>query len=111
MPTFRPSVSVLRRAAARRCARLEVKVRRLPRRLKQLLRQPKRRVRSDVMFTAFVLLCAQNYCFAVGGPAYADENECIADFMQNGVPSLQIKYPTYTITQVKCYEWEKQVKS
>jgi hypothetical protein len=63
------------------------------------------------MFTAFVLLCAQNYCFAVGGPAYADENECIADFMQNGVPSLQIKYPTYTITQVKCYEWEKQVKS
>jgi hypothetical protein len=86
-------------------------VRRLPRRLKRLLRQPKRRVRSDVMFTAFVLLCAQNYCFAVGGPAYVDENECIADFMQNGVPSLQMKYPTYTIKQVKCYEWEKQVKS
>ena len=63
------------------------------------------------MFTAFVLLCAQNYCFAVGGPAYADEKECIADFMQNGVPSLQVKYPTYTIMQVKCYEWEKQVKS
>ena len=60
------------------------------------------------MFTAFVLLCAQNYCFAVGGPAYVSENECIADFMQNGVPSLQMKYPTYTITQVKCYEWEKQ---
>ena len=63
------------------------------------------------MFTAFVLLCAQNYCFAVGGPAYDDENKCIADFMQNGVPSLQIKYPMYTITQVKCYEWEKRVKS
>jgi len=63
------------------------------------------------MFTAFVLLCAQNYCFAVGGPAYVSENECIADFMQNGVPSLQVKYPTYTIKQVKCYEWEKQVKS
>ena len=69
------------------------------------------RLRSNVMFTAFVLLCAQNYCFAVGGPAYVDENECIADFMQNGVPSLQMKYPTYTIKQVKCYEWEKQVKS
>lgn len=63
------------------------------------------------MFTAFVLLCAQNYCFAVGGPAYASENECIADFMQNGVPSLQMKYPTYTIKQVKCYEWEKKVQS
>ena len=37
------------------------------------------------MFTAFVLLCAQNYCFAVGGPSFQTENECIADFMQNGV--------------------------
>ena len=63
------------------------------------------------MFTAFVLLCAQNYCFAVGGPLHANEEQCMADFMQNGTLFLQIKYPTYTITQVKCYEWEKQVKS
>ncbi len=48
---------------------------------------------------------------AVGGPAYVSENECIADFMQNGVPSLQMKYPAYTIMQVKCYEWEKKIKS
>jgi hypothetical protein len=63
------------------------------------------------MFTAFVLLCAQNYCFAVGGPLHVDEEQCMADFMQNGALFLQIKYPTYTITPVKCYEWEKQVKS
>jgi hypothetical protein len=63
------------------------------------------------MFTAFVLLCAQNYCFAVGGPAFASENECIADFMQNGVISMQVRYPTYTVMQVKCYEWEKKVES
>jgi len=63
------------------------------------------------MFTAFVLLCAQNYCFAVGGPSFQSENECIADFMQNGVTSLQTRYPTYNIMQVKCFEWEKKVQS
>ena len=63
------------------------------------------------MFTAFVLLCAQNYCFAVGGPSFASENECIADFMQNGVISMQVRYPAHTIMQVKCYEWEKKVES
>jgi hypothetical protein len=63
------------------------------------------------MFTAFVLLCAQNGCFAIGGPAFDTEDKCIADFMQNGVISLQVRYPTYTIAQVRCHEWEKQVKS
>lgn len=63
------------------------------------------------MFTAFVLLCTQNYCFAVGGPSFQTENECITDFMQNGVMSLQMRYPTYNIKQVKCYEWEKKVQS
>jgi hypothetical protein len=63
------------------------------------------------MFTAFVLLCAQNYCFAVGGPSFQTESECIADFMQNGVIAMQARYPKYTITQVKCYEWEEKVQS
>ena len=63
------------------------------------------------MFTAFVLMCSQNSCFAVGGPLWASEMECVADFMQNGVISLQMKYPTYTIKQVKCYEWEEKTPS
>jgi len=63
------------------------------------------------MFTAFVLLCAQANCFAIGGPAFATEEQCVADFMQNGVISLQVRYPTHTILQVKCYEWEKKVQS
>jgi hypothetical protein len=63
------------------------------------------------MFTAFVLLCTQANCFAIGGPAFATEEQCVADFMQNGVISLQVRYPTHTIVQVKCYEWEKKVQS
>jgi len=31
--------------------------------------------------------------------------------MQNGVISMQVRYPTYTVMQVKCYEWEKKVES
>ena len=68
-----------------------------------------KRDKNHVMFTAFVLLCAQDICFAVGGPSFSTENECIADFMQNGVIALQLKYPTHTIQQVKCYEWEKRI--
>lgn len=63
------------------------------------------------MFTAVVLLCAQANCFAIGGPAFKTEMECVADFMQNGVPALQYKYPMHAIIEVQCYEWEEKVKS
>jgi hypothetical protein len=63
------------------------------------------------MFTAVVLLCAQANCFAIGGPAFKTEDECAADFMMNGVPALQYKYPAHEIIEVKCYRWEEKVKS
>ena len=56
------------------------------------------------MFTAVVLLCAQANCFAIGGPAFKTEDECAADFMMNGVPALQYKYPAHEIIEVK---WRK----
>jgi hypothetical protein len=66
---------------------------------------------DNVMFTAFVLMCAQNMCFAVGGPSFPSYEQCVGDFMQNGVMSLQMKYPGYEITAVECHEWKKKVES
>jgi len=31
--------------------------------------------------------------------------------MQNGVISLQMKYPGYEIIAVECHEWKKKVES
>ena len=76
--------------------------------LQRLLRRGRR---SDVMFTAFVLMCAQNMCFAVGGPSFPTRDQCVGDFMQNGVISLQMKYPGYEIIAVECHEWKKKVES
>ena len=63
------------------------------------------------MFTAFVLLCAQSHCFAIGGPAWPTYEQCVADFMQSGQISIQVRYPNYTVLQVECYEWKEKVES
>ena len=48
---------------------------------------------------------------AVGGPAFKTQEQCAADFMMNGVPSLQRNYPGYEIVEVECHKWEEKVKS
>ena len=63
------------------------------------------------MFTAIVLVCSQTYCFAIGGPAFRTQEECIADFMEKGAPSVQTRYVGYRIVGVECYEWKKKVES
>jgi hypothetical protein len=57
------------------------------------------------MWTAFVLVCTQNFCFAVGGPGHASEQDCYADLMNNGLPSLQRKYVSSVIVNLQCYNW------
>jgi len=53
----------------------------------------------------------QNYCFAIGGPAHSSEEQCIADLMQNGMPTMRRNYPMASVISVKCYAWEKEVES
>jgi hypothetical protein len=57
------------------------------------------------MWTAIVLICTQNFCFAVGGPGHVSEQDCYADLMNNGLPSLQSKYVGSVIVNLQCYNW------
>lgn len=61
------------------------------------------------MFTAFVLICSQHFCFSAAGPAFESEEACVVDFAENGIAVLTEMYPSYTITRFVCYEWKKEI--
>ena len=60
------------------------------------------------MFTAIVLICGQEFCFATGGPAFETREQCVADFIQFGANTLKSRYPGYVIAGVECHEWKMQ---
>ena len=60
------------------------------------------------MFTAVVLICMQSNCFAIGGPGFQTEEQCVADLMNKGFPAIQMKYRGYAIVSAQCLEWEER---
>jgi len=60
------------------------------------------------MWTAIVLVCTAlptPSCVSGGGPAFATEAECQANFASVGLPTIIRNYPDSKIAGARCIMW------
>lgn len=59
------------------------------------------------MFTAVILVCVEQACFAVGGPVTASVEACRADVRQYGARYVRSILPEAVILDWQCIPWGK----
>lgn len=63
-----------------------------------------------MLWTPIILVCSAVACSTASGPAFQTEQECYISLMEQGIPSMANAYGKDAIVDVKCIQWDHEIK-
>ncbi len=64
-----------------------------------------------MLWSPIILVCTATACATASGPAFNTEQECYISLMEQGIPAMTRDYGKDAVIDVKCVQWDHEIKS